>query len=199
MLQRQQRLRLARRANGEADPALLDDPAEDEVEEGRSTSPTTISAALVGGAPEVVAATQGETPATPAKPTSLPFGLSIDTSADFAISGGGYGGVPSPQAPPPPPNPPPAATLMAAYNGASTNGPSPTQASGGFGGNSAPMGHSAATYTAASAAAAQGLTIQAPTGAHALHSPPVHSPPEAPPALQRPHSLDDSLLSPHTP
>ena len=83
-----------------------------------------------------------------------------------------------------------------------------------------------ASYMAASAAAVAGLMIQTPNGAQSIHSPPYppspHSapatsgamlpspPPPAgppgsspdaanPPSLHRPHSLDETVLSPHTP
>ena len=157
VLQRHQRNRIARRSHQL--------PAEAQVAEDRSMSPTTIAASLVRGAPDALVAPA--TPATPAKPqyhSDYPTVSSpppvAHTPASFAAS------TPPPPGhaqPPPPTSPPPAATLMAAYN----SGATPTTA-----GSVAPPPAVAALPSMPLYTPATGLSIQAPPQAgHPMNSP----------------------------
>ena len=163
--------------------------------EARSFSPTTIATRLVG---------QGEPqPLTPAMP------LKLDAHAALHAAGISSPALlyrtPSGAAPPLPPQPPPALPTMNMRGGiAPPLPPGPPPA-----------------YSAASTAAAAGLTIQAPNGSSPpfspasqqsvstssgglmlspLGQPSATSPVDGPHQLPRPHQLDENaLLSPQTP
>ena len=198
VLQRSYRARLNRRATAASPP--LQPPSVATLEEVRSTSPTAISAALL---------------ASPVGHLSLLPAAETTPKADLyaALQAASFAHAPPTQwlagAPPPPSGPPPPTTALGTPPPPLPPGPPP-------------MVHG--SFSAQSAAAACGLTIQAPGGSHhqsppyspGPHSappstggilpsppqqppPPLASPTDGPPQLQRPHSLDEGMLSPHTP
>ena len=120
----------------------------------RSLSPTTTISASLADAP-LEASGRGSSPVAPAKPDVDLYSPSTSPNGQFAA----LAAQSASSQPPPPSNPPPPATLMAALG--TTKAERPTLCAYNVGG-----AHGAA------AVAVCGLTIQAPSGACALHSPP---------------------------